>query len=368
VRYIDGFRDQRAAAALSRRLQALGPRLAGRERPAALMEVCGTHTMSIGRFGLRDLLPPNVRLLSGPGCPVCVTPSGYVDAAVRLARDGAIVATFGDMLRVPGSEGTSLAAVRAEGGRVEICYSPEAALRLAREEPGREVVFLAIGFETTVAPVVSLVPAARKAGVENLSLLTAFRRILPALAALLDDPDVAVDGFLCPAHVSAIIGAEAYRTVVERWAVPCVVAGFEPLDILLGIEALLDQLADGRAELANQYSRVVRPQGNPRALALMDELLEPADAEWRGLGTLPASGLRLREAHAAYDAERKLELTIPTGRDDPRCRCGDVLRGIANPPECGLFGRTCTPTSPIGACMVSSEGTCAAWFRYARTS
>ncbi len=360
TRYTDAFRERGAAQALRARLADDAARLDGDFRA---MEVCGSHTMAIARYGLRELLPPRLRLVSGPGCPVCVTDPGYLDAAIALGRQGAILATFGDLLHAPASAG-DLAGARAEGVDVEVCTTPLAALELARRYPDREVVFLAIGFETTVAPVVSLVPRARAAGLRNLSLLTAFKTIPPALEALVAEPDVPLDGLLCPAHVSAVIGADAYRPFAERHGRPCVIAGFEPLDILLGLHGLLAQRLRGEARVENQYDRVVRPGGNPRALALMHTLLEPEDAHWRGLGTIPGSGLRLRAAYADTDAARRHGIEVRPGRPRPGCRCGDVLKGRIEPADCPLFGRGCSPDRPVGPCMVSAEGSCAAAFRF----
>jgi hydrogenase expression/formation protein HypD len=362
ARYLDEFREPRAAEALRREILERAARLpAG--RVFTTMEVCGSHTMAIGRCGIRGMLPPNLDLVSGPGCPVCVTETGYIDAAVALARAGRVVATFGDLLHVPGSE-TTLAEARAAGGAVEACYSPARALELAAEMPGREVVFLAVGFETTVGPVVSLVRSAEARGTANLSLLVAFKLVPPALEALAADPGLRVDAFLCPAHVSAIIGARAYEPFVARHRRPCVVAGFEPLDILLGLRGILDQWLAGEARVENQYARVVRPGGNPAAQRLIETYLEPADAAWRGIGILPASGLRLRDAFARYDAERRFGFAVGRGRPNPGCRCGEVIRGRIKPPDCPLFRRGCDPSHPVGPCMVSSEGTCAAYFAY----
>jgi hydrogenase expression/formation protein HypD len=363
VNYAAAFRDPAAAAPLRDRLHGLAAQLAAQGRRARIMEVCGSHTMAIGRFGLRDLLPPNVALVSGPGCPVCVTPPGYVDAAMALAHRGAVIATFGDMLNVPGSR-SSLAACRAGGGEIEVCYSPRAALALSQARPDREVVFLAIGFETTVAPVASLVDLASAAGTRNLSLLTAFKLVPPALRAVLADPGVQVDAFLCPAHVSAIIGPRPYEPFAQEFGRPCVIAGFEPLDILYGLCGILAQLVQGRAAVENQYARVVRPDGNPKARALMERLLEPVDAPWRGIGTLPASGLALRPAYRDRDAAVRFGIEVGPGEEAPGCRCGDVIKGKHAPPACPLFGRRCTPSSPVGPCMVSAEGTCAAYYRY----
>jgi hydrogenase expression/formation protein HypD len=365
MRYIDEFRDAAAARGIRLRLDEHAAALRARGRRATIMEVCGSHTMAIARYGIRSVLPDVVRLVSGPGCPVCVTDTGYIDAALALAERGITVATFGDMLNVPGSD-SSLARCRAAGGSVLVCYSPTQAFDHARAHPDREVVFLAIGFETTVAPIAALIHRAATEGVPNLSFLTAFKTVPPALAALGADPEIRIDAFLCPAHVSAIIGADAYRPFSGPGGVPCVIAGFEPLDILLGIDGILAQLAAGEARVENQYSRVVTPEGNPRALALMSRYLQPADAHWRGIGTIPASGLDLRPEFQRLDAAVRHGVAVTAGRSHPGCMCGDVLKGKHEPPDCRLFGRGCTPDHPIGPCMVSSEGTCAAWFKYAR--
>lgn len=366
MKYIDGFRNPRAARALRERLQHAGREAVKAHGPVRIMEVCGSHTMSVARYGIRDILPEDVHLISGPGCPVCVTAPGYIDAAMLLATGGKTVVTFGDMLPVPGSE-QSLSDCRAAGGRVEICYSPTAAVELARHEPSTEVVFLAIGFETTIAPVVSLVDSCARARVENLSLLTAFKLVPPALRALIDDPEIRVDGFLCPAHVSAIIGPEAYRPFAEEDGLPCVIAGFEPLDILLGLEGILLQIAEGRASVENQYARVVKPGGNAKAQALMARTLEPVDSVWRGIGMLPASALGLRDEWSSFDASVRHDTPVEAGREHPRCRCGDVIKGKIPPPECPMFGKACRPDHPIGPCMVSTEGSCSAYYKYERT-
>jgi len=365
MRYLDGFREPGAARALHGRLTALGAELAAAGRTVRIMEICGTHTMAIARHGIRELLPPNVDLVSGPGCPVCVTEAGYIDVALDLARRGVCMATFGDMIHVPGSDGT-LAGARAAGAAVEVCYSPLEALDLAAREPGREVVFLAIGFETTIGPVVSLVDLAGRRGLRNLSLLTAFKLVPPALHALLADGEIGIDAFLCPAHVSAIIGADAYRPFAEQYHVPCVVAGFEPLDILSGLVRILAQEVKGEARVENDYARVVKAGGNPKAQALLGRFLEPVDALWRGVGLIPASGLGLRPAYAAFDAEKKLGVRVGPGREQPGCRCGEVIKGKLKPVGCPLFGKACTPDHAYGPCMVSSEGTCAAYYKYLR--
>ncbi|MBF0624432.1 MAG: hydrogenase formation protein HypD [Magnetococcales bacterium] len=367
MKYIDGFRSLDAAAPLRQSLAELGAHVTARRGPVRLMEVCGSHTMAIARFGIRDFLPEGVELVSGPGCPVCVTEPGFLDAAIDLAHRGVIVATFGDLLRVPGSR-SDLARTRAAGGWIEVCQSPHRARELARDHPDREVVFLAVGFETTIAPIAAMLAGARRDGLDTLSLLTAFKLIPPVLAALAADPDLRIDGLLCPAHVSAIIGPETYGFLAADHGIACVVAGFEPLDILYGLEGLLRQLVDEAPRVDNQYSRVVKPGGNPRAQALMAACLEPVTAAWRGLGPIPGSGLGLRPELARYDAARRHGLTVRAGEVHPQCRCGAILKGLLSPDQCGLFGRTCHPEHPLGPCMVSQEGSCAAHFRYGRRS
>lgn len=363
MKYIDGFRNPRAAAVLRESIAGLGARLDAEGRCVRIMEVCGTHTMAIARYGIRQLLPRNVELVSGPGCPVCVTPPGYIDAAIELAESGATVVTFGDMVHVPGSSRT-LADARTRGARIDICYSPAKALSLAGDAPDRRVVFLAIGFETTIAPVVGLVDAAMERNLDNLSLLTAFKCVPPALRALLADPEIRIDALLCPAHVSAIIGADAYAPFAGEHGVPCVIAGFEPLDILLGLRGVLEQAAARVARVDNQYSRVVKPGGNPVAQRRMARLLRPAGADWRGLGFLPESGLALRDGFARFDAAAKFGIEVKTGAVHKGCLCGDVIKGKLRPGSCPMFRTGCSPDHPLGPCMVSAEGTCAAAYKY----
>ncbi|MGQ9662086.1 MAG: hydrogenase formation protein HypD [Kiritimatiellia bacterium] len=363
MRYVDEYRDGAIVEPLGWEIRRLAVGLARKCPTTRIMEVCGTHTMAIARYGIRQMLPENIRLVSGPGCPVCVTVPGYIDAAILLASQGLIIATFGDLLTVPGSSAT-LAQCRAEGGNVQVCYSPADALRLAQQHPQREVVFLAIGFETTIAPVMAMLEQAIRSSVKNLSLLTAFKLVPPALEALLADPSLGIHGLLCPGHVSAIIGAAAYEQFAGPNGVPCVIAGFEPLDILLGLVEILRQLCADEARVVNQYSRVVRPAGNLRAQALIRRYLEPRDAEWRGLGRLPWSSLGLRSQYAAFNAEARYGIEISRGIEHPRCACGEVIKGKAVPWDCPLFGHACTPQHPVGPCMVSSEGSCAAYYRY----
>lgn len=365
MKYIDGFRNHLAAKSITEDIHKLAGELSEQNKDARIMEVCGSHTMSIARYGIRQILPENVRLISGPGCPVCVTDAAYIDAAIELAERGIHIATFGDMLKVPGSSRT-LADARGAGGKVHVCYSPLDAVKLAKESPDEEVVFLGIGFETTVPPVISIIKKAKAEKLTNISVLTAFKLVPPALEALASDRDVAINGFLLPAHVSAIIGADAYSDFVEKYKIPSVIAGFEPLDILLGIKGLLEQLIENKAELVNQYARVVRKQGNRIALNLIHDLLEPADASWRGIGTIPKSGLALRKEFSDFDASKKYNISTEGGEPDLRCRCGDVLKGIILPDECPLFNKECTPLFPVGPCMVSSEGSCAAYYKYSR--
>ncbi len=358
--WLDEFRDPETAAALVRRIGSIR----GAGRPARIMEVCGTHTMAIARSGIRALLAGRVTLISGPGCPVCVTPDGYIDAAVTLGRrEGAILATFGDMLRVPGSR-TSLEKERSAGADVRVVYSPLDAVALAAGHPGREVVFLGVGFETTAPAIAGAIREAARQGVRNFSVLASVRTIPEAMRALSSDPECAIEGFLCPAHVSAIIGSDAYRPVAEEFRIPCVVAGFEPLDILAGIWLLLRQIGRGEARVENEYARVATREGNRKAQALLAEVFRPCDTGWRGIGVIPGTGLAVSDAYAAFDAERRYGLRVEWRPEGGPCRCGDVLKGKIAPTECPLFGAACTPSEPVGPCMVSSEGTCAAFFRY----
>ncbi len=359
MKYLDEYRDGAKVRALARAVSdAVDP-----GRSYAFMEVCGTHTMNIARYGIKKMLPVNVRLVSGPGCPVCVTSQEYVDRAVALARLGDVtVATFGDMMRVPGT-GVSLTDAKAEGGDVRVVYSPNDAVDYADEERERRIVFLGVGFETTAPTVGGALLKADERGLGNFFVLSAHKLIPPAMAVLCESEDLALDGFICPAHVSAIIGSGAYEPLVERYGIACAVTGFEPLDILRGIQLLMEQVNDGAARVDNEYSRVVKPEGNPLAQAVIEDVFELADTEWRGLGTLPASGLMLKERFAGYDAFA-IECEVEETKVDKRCICGRVLAGAAEPPDCPLFRSECDPEHPVGACMVSSEGTCAAYYKY----
>lgn len=336
--------------------------------PMAFMEVCGTHTVALFRTGLKSLLPPALRLVSGPGCPVCVTAQGYIDAAIALAREpGVTVATYGDMVRVPGESG-SLAQARAAGGEILVCYGARDAVAHARAHPERQVVFLAVGFETTAPGSAVAVLEAAAAGLENFSILPGHKLVVPAMTALLAAGTVPLQGFLCPGHVSVIIGSQAYAPLVERFAKSCVVAGFEPDSMLRGLLRLAEAARDGTPVLDNTYAGVVAPEGNPQARAIVDRVFTPADATWRAMGVIPDSGLTLRAAYAGFDARTRFGVEVDADCHAPGCRCGEVIQGRCEPAQCGLFGTTCTPIRPIGPCMVSSEGTCAAWYRYGGVS
>jgi len=336
-------------------------------RPVCLMEVCGTHTVNACRAGIHALMPKNVRLLSGPGCPVCVTPQNYIDLLIELGRrDEVTLATYGDMIRVPG-RGKSLEAARSEGADVRVVNSSLDAVAIAEAEPSRQVVFAAVGFETTAPATAAAVLAAQEKELDNFSVLCAHKLVVPAMKTLLQTPEVRVDGFLCPGHVSVVIGAEAYRSVVEQYGRPCVVAGFEPLQIMKGIVRLTQLVAEGRAELVNLYTSVVRPEGNRHAQRLLKQVFQVTDSNWRMLGTLPDSGLSLRPEFSRFDAMTRFGLKLGEDYELPDCRCGEVITGRCLPVDCPLFGTTCTPTYPVGPCMVSSEGTCQAWFKYRRS-
>jgi len=358
----DPFADRGTVEVLVRRLHERASRL---ERPVTFMEVCGTHTHAIAAAGLRRLLPANVRLISGPGCPVCVTPVDYLDRAEALAgRPDVIVCTFGDLMRVPSSRG-SLEHARARGCDVRVVYSPRDALVVARDHPSTQVIFLAVGFETTVPTVAAALAEAEAEGLGNFLILPGSKLIEPPLRALVTDGDVQIDGFLLPGHVSVIIGANAYRFLVDEFRVPATVVGFASVDILLGVGELVEQVLTGTPRVANLYARVVRPDGNRHAQHLIARFFEPVDTRWRGLGEIPGSGLGLRSVWASRDAS-SIEVVVPEPREPAGCRCGDVLKGVIQPPACPLFDRGCTPDMPLGACMVSSEGTCAAWYRHER--
>ncbi len=332
-------------------------------RPINLMEVCGTHTMTIARSGIRNMLPKNVRLLSGPGCPVCVTSAGDIDKAIEYSRiSGAILATFGDMVRVPGSR-YSLSQARAEGSDVRVVYSVYEALKIAEANPGRSVIFESIGFETTVPSAADAVKRAEEGGLKNFFVLSLNKTVPQVLETLSASEDVKIDGFILPGHVAAIIGERPFRFLAADYGINGIISGFDTEDVLLSIAGLLKHIRDKEAVIENQYSRVVAEQGNTAALELLYEVFEPCDAAWRGMGTIPGSGLKVREEYAAYDAERRFGIEAPDAEEPRGCRCGDVLKGLIDPQDCPLFGDKCIPDNPVGPCMVSSEGSCGIWYR-----
>jgi hydrogenase expression/formation protein HypD len=366
MKYVDEFRDAERARVLTREIAALVDQIPlARERPLQIMEVCGGHTHSIFRYGIEGLLPPALELVHGPGCPVCVLPRGRVDDCLAIAeRPEVIFTTFGDAMRVPGSK-KSLLTARAEGADVRMVYSPMDALALARANPERQVVFFALGFETTIPSTALTVLAAEAAGVTNFSVFCNHITIIPTIKAILDSPDLHLDGFLGPGHVSMVIGTSPYEFIAKHYRRPMVVAGFEPLDVLQSIWMVLLQLRDGRAEIENQYARVVPEQGNRPALQAVAKVYELREFfEWRGLGSIDHSGVRLRKAYARFDAEQRFGLPNLTIADPESCQCGEVLKGVIKPRQCKVFGTACTPATPLGALMVSSEGACAACYQY----
>jgi hydrogenase expression/formation protein HypD len=362
MRFVDEYRDPATARALVARVI----ELAG-DGHYKFMEICGGHTHTIYRHGIEHLLPTSIELVHGPGCPVCVIPMGRVDDAIALAeKPGIIFTSFGDMMRVPGSGGSLLGA-KAKGADVRIVYSPLDALRIANENPDREVVFFAVGFETTAPSTAATLLRARADGVANFSVFSNHVVIGPPLKAILDSPELSLDGFIGPGHVSTVIGQRPYGFVAEEYGKPLVTAGFEPLDILQAIVMLMTQIAEGRCCVENQYTRCVSEEGNPRALAILDEVFELRETfEWRGLGFIPWSGLKPREEFAAFDAERRFEVPGARVEDPKACQCGEVLKGALKPWECKVFGTSCTPETPIGTCMVSAEGACAAYYNFGR--
>jgi hydrogenase expression/formation protein HypD len=365
MKFIDEFRDQALVKDLTRRLGALA---AFTKTPATVMEVCGTHTMAAARFGLKSLLPPGVELISGPGCPVCVTDQSDLDAFLALGTEpGLVLVSFGDMLRVPGTH-TSLEGLRAQGAEVRVVYSPLDAVELARETPDQHLVFFGVGFETTMPATALAIQTAARYGLDNFSVCCVHKTMPAALKALLSSGEVRVSGLLCPGHVTTIIGTAAYDFIPAEFGLPCAVTGFEPVDMLLGIESILGQLQEGKALVDNVYTRAVQVPANPRARELLTEVFAPEDAAWRGLGVIPGSGIRIRAPYARFDARARFPQVWEGLAPPPpsACRCGEVLRGVLRPTACPLFAKACTPAQPLGPCMVSTEGACAAAYRYER--
>jgi hydrogenase expression/formation protein HypD len=359
IKYIDEYRNPELAQALAEKIRGFMP-----SHPIQLMEVCGGHTLTIFKFGLHALLPSHLKLISGPGCPVCVTHNDFIDTAIALGQQkNHLIASFGDMIRVPGSH-SSLQQALAEGSDIRVCYSPVDALELAQQYPHKEVIFLGIGFETTAPGIAAAILQAQHSGLSNFSVLSALKTMPMAMQVLLESGEIAINGFICPGHVSSITGSEMYQPLVRKHRIPCVISGFEPLDMLESIYLLLRQNHLQKAKVEIQYTRGVRPEGNPKAKALLQQVFEPEDTPWRGLGIIPGSGLKLKSTYANFDARRRFKVTLPPTRDVSGCICGAVMRGVKIPPDCRLFRRTCTPETPQGACMVSNEGTCATYYKY----
>ncbi len=361
MRFIDEYRDPALVNGLVARIQHTAKQIG---QPVNLMEVCGSHTVAIGRYGIRGLLPESIRLISGPGCPVCVTSIHDVDRALYLAdRDNVIFATFGDMLRVPGTGSNSLQRIRAAGANIQVISSATDGLHLAETHREKEIIFMGIGFETTSPTIAATVVSARRKGIANFSVFSVCKVVPPALKALITDSTLKIDGFICPGHVSVVTGAAAYALIPEAGRA-AVITGFEPVDILEGVLMILKQLQSNHMSVEIQYSRGVSIEGNPRARDMIAQVFQPADAEWRGLGVIPGSGLIFREDYASFDALAKFAIPEIQSEEIKGCACGDILRGAKTPEECPMFRRVCTPLNPVGPCMVSSEGSCAAWFKY----
>jgi hydrogenase expression/formation protein HypD len=362
MKYINEYRNKTLSLKIANKINNA---LKGYKGKISLMEVCGTHTHSIFRSGIMSLLSDKIEHLSGPGCPVCVTPNKYIDTAISYSRlANTIITTFGDMIKVPGSS-SSLEKEKASGATIKIVYSPLESLEIAQNNPEKKVVFLGVGFETTAPLVASTVLSAYDQKIKNFFVLCGHKLIPPAMTALLENEEINIDGFICPGHVSAIIGAKPYLPIVEKYGIPSVIIGFEPIDILEGIEMLVRQITKNeKPKVENQYKRVVRSEGNNKALSLMDKVFEIKDSSWRGLGLLPKSGLSIKKTYSNFDAEKKIKVEVEKTKTNPKCICGKVLCGTKKPYDCTLFAKICVPESPIGPCMVSSEGTCAAYYKF----
>lgn len=357
MKYIDEYRDEKIAQSILKEINAIS------KKKVNLMEVCGTHTVVIFRNGIKKILPKNINLISGPGCPVCVTPVSYLDEIIALSRENDfIITTFGDMIKVPGST-SSLEREKANGADIRIVYSTLDALNIARNNPLKKVVFMGIGFETTSPTIASAILKAKEEKINNFSVLSVAKIMPPAMKSLLDVEEVNIDGFICPGHVSAIIGSDPYNFIASQYKVSCVICGFEPLDILQSIYMLIKQIEEGKAKVEIQYKRVVKPEGNKIALKKLKKVFSIVNSNWRGIGNIPQSGLEIRNEYSRFNA-RKFKITVEETKEFAGCRCGEVLRGMITPIECPLFKKVCTPEDPKGACMVSSEGTCAAYYKY----
>ena len=358
MKFIDEYQNSELARKLAQRL-------ANRSsKPVRLMEFCGGHTHAIMRYGIRQFMPKTVEMRSGPGCPVCVTAIPDLDRAIALAQlPGVIITTFGDMIRVPGSY-SSLGQAKAEGADVRIVYSTMDALEIARNNPEKSVIFIGIGFETTAPAIAASIIKAQNEGIKNFSVLSLLKLCPPVIKALLDLGELRLDGIVCPGHVSVIIGSHPYEFIPQNYRIACVISGFEPLDILLCIDRLVEQLESGKLKVEIAYRRGVKPEGNRKALELMEEVFHTDGANWRGIGNVAGSGLKIGQKYQHFDAEKSFPLDLKPGKEPKGCRCGDILRGVATPLDCKLFGKVCTPERPVGPCMVSSEGACAAYYSY----
>lgn len=358
MKFIDEYRDVELAKKLVARIKRLST------KPARLMEFCGGHTVAIMRNGIRQLLPPTVEMLSGPGCPVCVTSNADIDKSIALAHlPHVTITTFGDMMKVPGSY-SSLQKARAEGADIRIVYSTQDALQIARDNPKKSIIFIGIGFETTAPTIAASILQAQREGIQNFYVLCLLKLCPPIMKALLDLGELKLDGIVCPGHVSAIIGSHCYEFIPRDYGVACVISGFEPLDILLSVAMLLEQIESGKPQVEIAYRRGVKPEGNITALKLIDSIFEISSADWRGIGPVPASGLKLKKEYEHFDAELAFPITLQPVREAKGCICGDILRGIKTPTDCQLFRNVCFPEQPVGPCMVSSEGACAAYYQY----
>jgi len=331
-----------------------------------IMEVCGTHTMAISRSGIRQLIPSSIKLISGPGCPVCVTPINDIDWIIEIINKySTTIFTFGDIIRVPGSD-SSLSFVKSTGGEIIICYSPIDAINFAKDNPLKKIIFLAIGFETTIPLTSVILKKASSENINNFYIFNTHKLVPPALKALLTDKEVKIDGLLCPGHVSAIIGSKPYEFIPVNYSIPCVISGFEPIDILQSIKMILEQIKEDKPRVQIQYKRVVRNEGNPVAVHEIYDVFEKADSSWRGLGSIPESGLNLKSKYLDFDAKKNFAIKKLISKEPAGCECGNILKGIKKPKDCKLFSKACTPDSPVGPCMVSSEGSCAAYYKYER--
>ncbi len=358
IKYLEEYRDPHIAQKIVERIKATSL------KQIRLMEVCGTHTMSIFKSGIRHMLPETISLLSGPGCPVCVTAQNEIDAFIALSRvEDVIITTFGDLIKIPGTD-SSLQTERAGGRDIRIVYSTFDALEIAKKNPNKNVVFLGVGFETTAPTIAASILAAKEMNLGNYFVISAHKLVPPALVALMSTREVNIDGFMLPGHVSVVIGTRAYQPFFKQYQTPCAIAGFEPLDILQAILILVEQIETGVPQLTNGYRRAVTFEGNVKAQKIMQDVFEIVDVKWRGIGTIPDSGLKIRKEFAAFDAQKEFAIIVSESKEPKSCVCGEILTGIKNPTECPLYQKVCTPMNPVGPCMVSSEGTCAAYYRY----